>query len=371
MKYWIGFLRIFVGILFIVSGFVKLVDPIGFSFKLDEYFSPYVFNIPFLLDYTLYISVFLVVLEVMFGFFLVLGLYTNLVLSSLYALIIFFTFLTFYSAYFDKVTDCGCFGEALKLSPWQSFGKDFVLLIMLSFLIFGKKHIKPLFSNAVNLTFVSIIMIWSLFVPFRGIMGLPLIDFRTYKEGVNLKTEMKKEGKPDIFTISYQLTNKNTSENITVLDSIYIENEQYWEKDSPWVIKETMRTLVKRGSPPPIKDFDIDCGVDGIKTTEYLDEPFLVVFTSYGDKFYSQHGAEKLLMVKKELETMGIKVLDLTSGKLSSKSCAMDATTIKTMNRSNPGVTLMHNGIILKKYHWRSVPNGQTIADEFKGKVIE
>ncbi|MEO9076189.1 MAG: MauE/DoxX family redox-associated membrane protein, partial [Gelidibacter sp.] len=120
MKFIVAISRIFVGILFIISGFVKLNDPLGFSYKLQEYFGTDVLNLPFLEPYALGIAVMVVVFEVVLGIFLLIGYKPKFTVWSLLLMIIFFTFLTFYSAYFDKVKDCGCFGDAMPLTPWQS-----------------------------------------------------------------------------------------------------------------------------------------------------------------------------------------------------------------------------------------------------------
>lgn len=125
MKYIVGFLRIFVGIFFIISGFIKLNDPIGFAFKLEEYFGPTVLDLPFFIPYALGISIIVVVFEVLLGIFLIIGYKPKFTIWSLLLMIIFFTFLTFYSAYFDKVKDCGCFGDAMKMDPWEVLVKTF------------------------------------------------------------------------------------------------------------------------------------------------------------------------------------------------------------------------------------------------------
>ena len=123
-KYFLAFLRIFVGSLFIVSGLVKANDTLGFSYKLQEYFSPSVLNLPFLAQYALIFSALLCVLEIVLGFAVIFGWYMRFTATILLFLTIFFGFLTFYSAYFDVVHDCGCFGDALqgsmgrRLTPW-------------------------------------------------------------------------------------------------------------------------------------------------------------------------------------------------------------------------------------------------------------
>ena len=148
--------RTFVGVLFIISGFIKLNDPIGFSYKLQEYFSSDVLNLPFLEPYALALAIFVVVFEVVLGVFLVIGYQPKFTLWSLLSMIVFFTFLTFYSAYFDKVKDCGCFGDALKLTPWESFTKDLVLLVLILLIFYGQKYIQPIFKPTLNLSLIHI-----------------------------------------------------------------------------------------------------------------------------------------------------------------------------------------------------------------------
>ena len=148
MKVLVGIVRIFVGILFIISGFIKLNDPVGFSYKLQVYFSPGVLDIPFLVPIALFLAVFLVVFELILGVILIIGYNPKFTVWSLLLMILFFTLLTFYSAYFNKVTDCGCFGDAMPLTPWESFTKDVVLLIMIILLFVKRKYIQPLIHSA-------------------------------------------------------------------------------------------------------------------------------------------------------------------------------------------------------------------------------
>ena len=147
MKYLVGFCRIFVGVLFIISGLIKLNDPLGFSFKLEEYFSQGVLDLPVFMPYALTLAIIVVTIEVLLGVMLLLGFWPKTTVWSLLGMIVFFTFLTWYSAYYNKVTDCGCFGDAVKLTPWESFTKDVVLLVLILVLLFGIRYIKPFFNN--------------------------------------------------------------------------------------------------------------------------------------------------------------------------------------------------------------------------------
>ena len=190
MKYIVQISRIFTGVLFIISGLIKLDDPLGFSYKLDEYFGADVLNLEFLIPYALGISVIVVVFEVILGVFLLIGYKPKFTVWSLLLMILFFTFLTFYSAYFDKVKDCGCFGDAIKLTPWDTFTKDLVLLALVLILFTGIKHIKPIFSKLPNTIIALLSFILSLWFGYHVLMHLPTIDFRAYKIGNNIQEQM-------------------------------------------------------------------------------------------------------------------------------------------------------------------------------------
>ncbi|MGB0950250.1 MAG: BT_3928 family protein, partial [Marinirhabdus sp.] len=190
MRLLVGSARITVGLLFIISGLIKLNDPVGFGFKLEEYFSPGVLNLEFLVPYALAIALVTVIFEVLLGVMLLLGHMRRFTVWSLLFMIVFFTFLTFYSAYFNKVTDCGCFGDALKLTPWQSFFKDIALLILIVILFLGRKHIAPLFTKAVRSLAVFVLFVGCVMVSYYVLKHLPVIDFRAYKEGVNIEKAM-------------------------------------------------------------------------------------------------------------------------------------------------------------------------------------
>ena len=131
--------RYLVGVLFIFSGLIKINDPVGTQIKLEEYFEVFSSDFTPLFEYlvplALFLSVILCTLEVIIGIALILNYRMKITSSILLSLIVFFTFLTFYSAYFNKVTDCGCFGDAIKLTPWESFTKDIILLLF-SLIIF-------------------------------------------------------------------------------------------------------------------------------------------------------------------------------------------------------------------------------------------
>lgn len=190
MKYIVNISRILVGVLFIISGFIKLNDPVGFSFKLEEYFSQGVLDLPWLMSYALAISIFMVIFEVLLGVMLLVGFRVKFTMWSLLLMIVFFTFLTFYSAFFNKVTDCGCFGDAIKLTPWESFTKDIVLLVLIVVLFVGRKYIKSIFGSNTKRIITLVVLVLCIIYANYVLNHLPVIDFRPYKIGANIEDGM-------------------------------------------------------------------------------------------------------------------------------------------------------------------------------------
>ncbi|MBT8324741.1 MAG: DoxX family membrane protein, partial [Winogradskyella sp.] len=234
MKILVVISRLIVGILFVISGLIKLNDPLGFSYKLQEYFGTDVLNLPFLEPYALGISVVVVVLEVVLGVFLLIGYKPKFTVWSLLAMIIFFTFLTFYSAYFDKVKDCGCFGDALKLTPWESFTKDVILLIFILILYLGIKHIKPVFGKLALTSVALLSFILSLWFGYHVLMHLPTVDFRAYKIGANIQEGMAMPEDAAKPIIEYTWTFNVNGETKT-----YVTNGSYPSVDGTYVGVET------------------------------------------------------------------------------------------------------------------------------------
>ena len=348
-------LRIIVALVFLASGFVKAVDVVGFSFKLEEYFSPSVFNIPFLEKQALILAVIVVAFELIFGFFLLLKSQLKFTLTVLIALCIFFAFLTFYSAYFNVVTDCGCFGDALKMEPWQSFWKDIILLaalIILYFLYrndFNKMEEKSNFKKYLSV-FAFLIMV---FVINWGITHEPIIDFRDYKIGTNLSVEKEKIAKnPSDFKTFYSLKNKKTGEVLEVNQDDYVSDKKYWEEGSEWEIEEgkTTSKLIKQGYESEISKFHPETA-DGVDLTEQiLKAPKAILLFAYDPKNANINvlaQAEAKMSLQKDAYILGISTNPTTFKTIN--NAVMDGTAIKTIARSNPFVLTLENGKITDK----------------------
>lgn len=358
-----GLLRFVVAVIFILSGFVKAVDLVGFSFKMEEYFSPAVFNMPFFEKFALLFSVIVVILELLLGFMLLLKLKLKFTLSALIALCIFFGFLTFYSAYFNVVTDCGCFGDAIKFTPWQSFIKDIVLLLALIilFVLYRKDfRKKDTYSYGAkkesNKTKYILLVVFSLVMIGIGAYGIlyePVIDFRDYKIGTDLKAEKEKINKnPSEYKTFYSLKNEKTGEVLKVNQDDYIKETKYWAEGSPWKIEEGKNesVLIKEGYKSEIVKFKIEDPSGMEVTQEIINAPKAILVFSYHPKEVSP---ELLKQVEAKVKAQKANVVYGVSTEPNTfktiKNMMMDGTAIKTIARSNPFVLVLENGKIIDK----------------------
>jgi len=356
MKILVGIARIFVGILFIISGFVKLNDPIGFSFKLQEYFGAEVLNLEFLIPFALIISIVVVIIEMVLGIMLIIGYLPKFTLWSLLVMTLFFTFLTFYSAYFNKVLDCGCFGDAMPLTPWQSFYKDIVLMILILLLFFNSKYLTPIFAPASHKWIVFLSFMLSFIFCYYVLMHLPLIDFRAYKVGNNLLEEMKlpKDAKKAVYEYEWKF-NQNGKE-------ILIKNTgKFPQVEGEYIGVETK--LIKEGDRPKIKDFLIE--KNGVNVTEeILNKEKLLIIVAYNLSKTENQGLIDIKNLSEQALEKGYTVIGLTSSgdeqkrqitekfDLNFDFYLSDETVLKTIVRSNPGILTLKRGTVTQKAHW-------------------
>ena len=417
--------RVLVGSLFIVSGLIKANDPLGFSYKLEEYFSVDVLNMSFLDPFVVELAVFICVAEIVLGIAVLLGSKMKLAAWSLLLMILFFTFLTFYSAYFDKVTDCGCFGDALKLTPWQSFWKDIVLLFFVLIIFINQKKIQPnlLKSDLIMLsasllliavfaggvigwwypfwfafgTFVIMLLLkhlfqhrqtdWmlaatatfiSLWFSVYCIRHLPMKDFRPYAVDKNIALGMEiPEGKqPPEYAYIYTLKHKQSGENKEINSKDYVSSG-IW-KDENWEITETSESILMRaGYEPPIHDFVLT-GTDGNDyTQDILAEPYIFLLVSYDIEEANETVQSEVNKFVEAANTEGHYFYGLTASLYDDLEdfrhkhqnmfdfYSGDATMLKTIIRSNPGLVLLKEGTVIGKWHYNDFPEFENVEKEY------
>ena len=313
MKYLVYILRYFVGIVFVFSGFVKLVDPLGSAYKFEEYFAKDVLNLEMLIPYALPFSVLLITFELVLGVALIIGFRPKLTTWLVVLVSAFFLFLTGYSAIYDKVTDCGCFGDAITLTPWETFYKNIVLMIMAIILLWKHFDIIPWFGVFYSKWIPFGVMMVSLYISYHVLMHLPLIDFRPYAVGKDIRLGMETFGPDDV---------------------------------------------------PLVHDFALDSPTEDM-TEELLDAEKVVFFVAYDMNISDENGFVISRLVGEEALAKGYRVYGLTASSdkaikevkerfdLPFDFLACDGTTLKTIIRANPGIVVLNKGVVVAKASWR------------------
>jgi uncharacterized membrane protein YphA (DoxX/SURF4 family) len=367
MKIITNIARILTGVLFIFSGFIKANDAVGFGYKLVEYFE--VFKTHFLIPVALPLAIFICIFEIALGFTLLMGARVKLTLWLLLLMIVFFTFLTFYSAYFDVVKECGCFGDFLHLTPWQSFTKDLVLLILIIILFIGKQYILPVFGPRLENALLIIVLIASTAFPLYTYNYLPVLDFRPYAIGKNIPAQTK--GIPDELKYFYKLKDKKTGA-ITEVDK-WPEN---WDQVYDYVDSRT--EITKKGIDPKIKDFSIT-GLDGADyTQDFIENPgnvFLLICYDLNKTNKDVFGKVNDFAALCKADSIPFIVMTASTKeeidrfrqdtKTNVDFYNTDGTVLKTMIRSNPGLMLIKGGTVIDMWHYHSFPSFNDVKEKY------
>lgn len=362
MKLLLNLLRIIVGVLFIFSGLIKANDPLGLSYKMDEFFD--VLHLSFLSPYSLVYSVAMNTLEIVCGVAILLGYRMRLFSWIILLLIAFFTFLTAYALFSGTVRECGCFGDCIKLSPAETFWKDVALLVMILVIFFYKDRVKPLLGTKANGGLMLLSLVFSLGIQWYTLAHLPIVDCLGYKVGNNIPEKMKLPpgAQPDVYETVLIYKKDGVEKEFTT--------ENFPWSDSTWVYVDRKDKLVKEGDgEPPIKDFILN-DMDGVNQTQaILDEPtpvylFLVKdVTEAGKGWDEKMHALQLQMQQGKCYIYGVTASTKDQVAAFSKAhgltfqfLQMDGTAIKTAGRSNPCLLLVEKGTIKGKWHYHDIP---------------
>ncbi|MEY4628939.1 MAG: hypothetical protein RLZZ595_1265 [Bacteroidota bacterium] len=356
MRLLLNAIRIFVGVLFIFSGLIKANDPLGLSYKMQEFFE--IWHMDFLNSYTLVFSILMIAFEIIAGFAVILGWQFRLFSWLLFLLIIFFTFLTGYAVLSGKIKECGCFGDCIKLTAEQSFTKDLVLFVLIGFLLIKRDQIQSFFSPLVSIVLLLVVTIGSFAMQFYVLEHLPLFDCLPYKKGVDIQEKMQIPAGaiPDSTVINF-VYSKNGAE-------VEFDAEHFPEdfNDSTYSFVKRYDKVVRKGNAEPaIKDFVI-MTAGGVDTTQFiLNDPreMMVLFVrnteDAGDWLesfnkivaFSKANDRPLIaitpayeQVQSFFEKNGIAVPVYKS----------DLVAVKTAARSNPTVYKVQQGVILNKW---------------------
>lgn len=366
-NYIIELLKNFVGAYFIFSGVVKAIDPSGTGIKMEEYFEIFHQYFPFLnslWDFlepiSLEFSILTILVEMILGLLLIFGAIPRFTAYVIFLTIIFFTFLTGFSHFTGKVTDCGCFGDFLKLTPKISFIKDIVLIFILLPIVLNWKLITPLFPQKPRFLALFMLSLLSIVFTFRNVYYEPIVDFRAYQVGVNI-TEclaLPADAKKYIYENLFIYKNNQSGENQEFTAETLPTD---WEN---WTFVDRIDKLIQKGDDPKCKDFAI-ADVNGSNVTEeYMTEEtpiFVLVIPNI--KKTNIESLNQIKDVFKAANKAGYYSIALTGSNIEDVQEVLknaefnidvfnsDETPLKTIMRSNPGILVLKKGTILGKYH--------------------
>lgn len=359
--------RILLGIVFTFSGFVKSVDPQGFAYKLQDYFTA--FGLASLHPTAYVLAVLLVSLEFYVGLLLLFGELRKFATVMITLFMIFFTPLTLYLAIANPVSDCGCFGDAIKLTNWQTFWKNVPLLLASIFLLLELRSTsssKPsCFKCKIirNSLFPILLALFALFPSFWATVDLPMIDFRPYRIGANLQEGMViPEGAPqDEYQTEFVYEKDGVQKKFTEFD--------YPWDDSTWHYVSSENILVQRGYEPPIHDFALETMTGENKVRDLLATDSvlrLLVVTPFLETL-NDDDISQLNTLQSQIEASGMQLFhgtaasqdlqeDLYKRGLQTTLYTTNERTLKTIVRASTGVVLIRNAVVLNKWRLHATP---------------
>ena len=355
--------RFVLGITFVFSGFVKAVDPMGFYYKVEDYLEAFglVEWVPSIL--ILFFCIGLSAVEFCVGIFLGFGIRRRVAAPIAFFLMALMTPLTLYLALFNPVQDCGCFGDAWVLTNWETFGKN-VALLLAAWVVFKRpKLIWRFITPKMEWIFSMYSFLFIFVFAFYCLVNLPVLDFRPYRIGVNIREgmEMPEGAKPSVFESRFILEKDGERREFTL--------EDY--PDSTWTFVEARSILVEQGYEPPIQNFammDVHSGEDitdrvladtnyvfllVVHRVEEADDGNIDLINEVYD-YSVEHGYAFYALTSSPEDE-----IELWSDRTGAEYpfCQMDDITLKTIIRSNPGLLLVKEGAILNKWSDNQLPD--------------
>jgi uncharacterized membrane protein YphA (DoxX/SURF4 family) len=352
--------RFLLALVFIFSGFVKAIDPLGSTYKIEDYLNAFGGFFAGFTFVALPASIILSTLELLIGlnFLFHVQLRRTSFVALLFMLVM--TPLTLYIAMYNPVTDCGCFGDALVITNWQTFGKNAVFLVLSLYVFVLSKKSHPIFLPRVEWILVLVFTLAGIGLSVYTYNHLPLIDFRPYKVGVNIPEAMSiPEGVPtDKYETTFIYEKDGVQQEFTL--------ENYPKGDSTWTFVDQKTVLISKGYEAPIHNFSIvDAAYDDIThdLIEYEGSVYLLIM--YDVNKASETGAKRAEETYQKYKNSDTRFYALTASSddeveafkqktgVTYPFAKTDPITLKTIVRANPGLMLMKNGTIIGKWHWR------------------
>lgn len=358
----INIARCILGVCFVFSGFVKAVDPSGSAYKIADYLEA--FKLPFLLDLSLLMAVALAAVEFFLGASILLGLWKKRITLLALMFMLVMTPFTLYLAVKNPVSDCGCFGDALILTNWQTFSKNGVLLFLAGILFYWNDLLVSFFGRRTTRWSGYWCLLFPLFISVYSYRHLPLLDFRPYKIGNHLPDLMTiPEGAPiDSFETHFIYEKKGVKQEFTA------ENAPL--SDTTWTYVDRTEKQIRKGYTPPIHDFVLEHPTRGDITNEVLnDTSYTFLLVSPKLEKANREANPLIDSIYLYAKQNGYAFYGLTNSDDTAidewnyeydteiQFCSVDDRTLKTMIRSNPGIILLKGGVVLQKWSFRDIPD--------------
>ncbi len=367
--------RILLGIVFTFSGFVKAIDPLGSTYKFTDYFTA--FNMDFMIGLALPLAIIMSAFELIVGLALLLR--VQMKYSTLGCLIFmaFFTPLTLYLAIFNPVSDCGCFGDAIVLTNWQTFYKNLIFFAAAIFLFIRRKDFKPLLSIKKDWILAAALLAFSILLSVYCLRYLPLIDFLPWKVGNKISELVTPT--PEIADIYLVYKNKETGETKEYPAENYPWNDSIWV--SKWEFVAQRKDVKQEYKDAPIKSFSI-CDEYGDDYTEAIvnNPDYQFILVAYDLNKTHTKAFVKINEFVSEAEAAGYSFIVLTSAPSATIDAfrhehqtaypfyQTDEIELKSMIRSNPGLLLLKDGVVLAKWPHRSIPLFSKVKEKYLKK---
>ena len=353
--------RLLFGAVFVFSGFVKAIDPLGSTYKIEDYLRTFGGFFESMADYAFPLAIALSTIELLIGLNLIFKVHLNLTTILALLFMIVMTPLTLYIAIKNPVTDCGCFGDALVISNWATFFKNLVLISLIIIMLVYHNRFRPFLSPKVQQIGTVTFIAFGILLSAYSYRHLPMIDFLPYKIGVNIPKAMTiPENAPsDEYKTNFIYEKDGVQKEFTL--------ENYPKNDSSWVFVDQKTELISKGYKAPIHDFSImNAQFDDItqQVLNYQGQTYL--FIMYDLNETSIKGVKEAEKVYQKYLKAGIKCYALTGSsdadiqKFKDKTDVTftfwktDPTVLKTMIRANPGLILLKKGTIQGKWNWRN-----------------
>lgn len=375
MKHLQTIARVLLGLTFVFSGFVKGIDPWGSAYKFTDYFHSFGWEV--LSPLALPLGILLALGEFTIGVALIFNFMMRLTSWLALLFMAFFSVLTFYIALANPVSDCGCFGDALKLTNWQTFYKNLFFIALAIYIFINRKQKSACSYKCIAPGLTGAFVLVYLYLVFYSYNHLPIIDFRPYKIGTNIPEAMQiPEGAPmDIYETIFVYKNKQTKEN-----KDFTEDNYPWQDTLNWefVSMEKPR-LVQKGYQPPIHDFMMIAeNGDDVKDFFLYDKGYTFIVVSQNLSKTNREAFQKINKLAEFARENKVQFIGLTAtGRDEINAFAeqygtnfeffnCDEITLKTIVRSNPGLLLMKEGTILNKWHFNDIPEPEEVKKQLK-----